>query len=152
MALEVITDCLELTALELTALALCLELTALELMAAVVLCLELMALALCFELALLLFAAELVDTLAAAVVAVFDNDKLSDLDVELLAASLELLTSSEVLLVVISTLLTVDDERVSSVADTAVALVDKEEAVVLPPAVSFETALVAVLALAAVKT
>jgi hypothetical protein len=114
MALEVITDCLELTALEL-----CLELTALELITVLALCwaftaLELMELALCLELLLLLMlllAVELVDTLAPDAVAVFDDDKLSDLDEELLLAttldSVELLTTSEASLLVVSTVLAV---------------------------------------------
>jgi hypothetical protein len=116
MALEVITDCLELTALEL-----CLELTALELITVLALCwaftaLELMELALCLELLLLLLllmlllAVKLVDTLTPDAVAVFDDNKLSDLDEELLATTLdsvELLTTSEALLLVVSTVLAV---------------------------------------------
>jgi hypothetical protein len=73
-----------------------------------------MELALCLELLplllLLLLAVELVDTLAPDAVAVFDDDKLSDLDEELPATTLdsvELLTTSEALLLVVSTVLAV---------------------------------------------
>jgi hypothetical protein len=155
MALEVITDCLELTALEL-----CLELTALELITVLALCwaftaLELMELALCLELLLLLMlllAVELVDTLAPDAVAVFDDDKLSDLDEELLLAttldSVELLTTSEASLLVVSTVLAVAatwlvaDAMVSLAVAAAVTLA--EELDDLTPAASFVTDLDAV--------